>query len=379
MEKVSHRQERFEACEALMRIDLDAIAANWTSVKRFTADCEVASVVKADAYGLGLAKVSKRLFAAGCRTFFVALGIEGLALRESLGSEVAIYVLNGFDRTVCDDFVAAALRPVLNDSEEVSLYAQMPSMQAVGAALMVDTGMNRLGVSLSEALSMGPLPRGCELVLSHLIEPERIERASNARQKERFAQLDDHFTGFKASLSSSGGVGLGRDFVRDLVRIGIGLYGVRGRGFPGAVHQSVQVEAPVLSLRSLARGDTVGYQSTYRADGPMRVATLGVGYADGVSRNASSGIGGEPRGFAAFRGVRLPIVGRVSMDSTVVDVTRLDANEIRRGERVELLGPTIDLAEAAELCGEVPHSLLTRYGYSRIRRVYTSGADHGQA
>ncbi|MDQ0464036.1 alanine racemase [Caulobacter ginsengisoli] len=335
---------------ARLTIDLDALAANHALLRRLAGGAEVAPVVKADGYGLGAAAAARRLAAEGARSFHVARLSEGVSLRAALGPEAAIYVLDGATPGSVPALLAERLVPVLNSLEQVALWNQ-----AGPAGLHVDTGMNRLGVRLEEAHGLAGRP--CELVISHLACADEPDHALNAIQLERFQAVRALFPGVKASLANSAGVFLGPDYVFDLVRPGIALYG--GGGQPG-LSAVATFEVPVLQVRDVPAGETIGYGATFMAGKPLRVAILAAGYADGVLRASS------PAGAVWLAGGRRRLLGRVSMDLIAVDVT--DAPGVAAGDLAELFGPNLPVEDAAAAAGTLGYELLCRMAPRADRR-----------
>lgn len=339
-------------------IDRGALARNYAALDRLSGAAETGAAIKADAYGLGADALGPVLKAAGCRRFFVATPEEGARLREGLGPDAEIFVLGGFaDASALD---AAKLTPVLNTAEEVEAARSWRGR----AAIHIDTGMNRLGLSVTdfETLHSGSAFSALDLrlVMSHLACADEPSHPMNARQRSAFNAVREKLPGVPASLANTGGVLLGADFAFDLTRPGIGLYGgAPGRG-AHPFEPVVRIEAPILQLRRLAPGDTVGYGASFAAAEPMLTATIALGYADGLMRSASN------QGAARVMGRRAAILGRVSMDLAVLDVTAL-AGKVRVGDRAEFLGPDLD-AFAAE-AGTIGYEVLTRLG-SRLERVY---------
>ncbi len=338
---------------ARLIVDLDAIAANYRHLRSLARSSEMAAVVKADAYGLGAELIAGRLIGEGCREFFVATPQEGVALRAALGgSQSKIWVLNGFQSTVANLFQAANLNPVLNSLD------QCASMSASGlmcdVALHIDTAMNRLGVSADEAAKLADSGLDPAIVMSHLACSEDSGHELNAAQLERFEAVAARFSQARKSLTNTGGVYLGPAYQHDLCRPGIGLAGATA--LPGQDHgltPAARLEAPILQLRQLQPGDTVGYGATFTADRPLLAATVAAGYADGLPRSLSN------KGWARVGGAKAPILGRVSMDLTTLDVTEV-AGTVQVGDQVTFLGEDLD-ALAAE-AGTLPYELLTGIG-----------------
>ena len=349
--------------DARLTVDLDALAANYARFAALPGGAEVAPVVKADGYGLGAAAVARRLHAQGARRFFVARVTEGEALREALGArEAVIYVLDGCLPGAAERLDAAALIPVLSSPEQVAAWGAGPAQSRRPAALHIDTGMNRLGLESADAQALADHPdrlgrADVTLVMSHLACAEDAASPMNAAQLARFRAARALFPQARASLANSAGAQLGADYAFDMVRPGIGLYGAG----VGAQKPVATFEAPILQLRAVQAGETVGYGATFTAPRALRAATVAAGYADGVLRALSG------RGYGVRDGQRLPFLGRVSMDLIVLDVTGLPA--ARPGDLVQLIGPDAPLDEIASAAGSIPYELLVRLG-ARTPRSY---------
>ncbi len=339
---------------ATLTIDLNALAANFHTLQA-VGGAPVHPVVKADSYGLGAAACGTRLMAEGARTFFVARTAEGEALRQALGAEPAIYVLDGCLTGHAGRLKAASLRPVLNTPAQL---AEWREANGGGAGLQIDTGMNRLGFRLEDA----PEPfDGLELVLSHLACSDDPGEAMNARQRDAFAAAAARYPGAVRSFANSGGVFLGPDYAFDALRPGICLYGGGPEGRPDPRIRAVAtLEAEVLQVREVPAGETVGYSRGFLAEGPTRIATCAAGYADGLLRAYS------PNGAVFVAGEIRPIRGRVSMDVCAVEVTGLDVSV---GDRVELYGAHRMIDDAAAAAGTISYELLTSIT-ARVPRLY---------
>ncbi len=361
-----------DASAASLTIDLGALAANWRNLAAEAAPAECAAVVKADAYGIGAAQAVPALQAAGCRTYFVALPAEGRRVR-SVSADAVIYVLNGFFAQAAGSYREAGLRPVLNSPQEVEDWARLGGGAA--SAIQVDTGMNRLGLSLREAIGLARRedllaainPR---LLISHLACADVPGHPLNAEQLALFEQIRAEFRGLPASLANSAGVALGPQYHSDLIRPGIALYGGRFSEDRPSLATVVTLEARILQIRVGAAGETVGYSAAERLRRDTRIAILSAGYADGYHRTAGSS-DARPGGSAHIRGRRAPILGRVSMDLVAIDVT--DVVGASPGDRVELFGPNIPIDEAAAAADTIAYEFLT--GLSRrAERRYIGAA-----
>ena len=341
---------------ARLVIDLGALAANYALLQRIAAPAEVGAVVKANAYGLGLGPVAARLAAAGCHSFFVDSLAEGQDLRARL-PQARIFVLSAAADAaeVCR---RERLTPVLNTLAEVRRWAgQAPR---VPAALQLDTGMTRAGLSADEVAALVAdrdllAALKLELLMTQLACADEPGHALNGEQLKRFAALRAQLPAAPTSIGNSAGTLLGAAFRGDLVRPGIALYG--GRPFasgPNPMRPVVRLEARVLQIHALGQDAAVGYGAAYTARAPARIATVAVGYADGYPR----ALGG--RGYACAGGRRLPVVGRVSMNLTALDVSLLPPAALAPGDYVEMLGPGVALEELAERAGTIGYEILVR-------------------
>ncbi len=361
----------------MLRIDLDAIAGNWRALAQRVAPAACAAVVKADAYGLGLARVLPVLSAAGCETYFVATPREAADAR-ALDGQARIFVLDGLFPGAADEILRAGAIPCLASLAEVedwSAHARRIGAR-LAAALHVDSGLHRLGMPAGDVQRLVARPELLEpldvvLVMSHLASADEPADPANTAQLQTFERLRALLPPAPASLAASDGLMLGRAFHFDLVRPGYALYG--GQAFRGArapVAPVVSLYARVLQVRDVAPGGAVGYSGTWRAARPSRVATLAAGYADGVARTASGETGGAG-GSVILHGARLPIVGRVSMDLITVDVTDCPI-VVTRGDVAELIGPSLPLEQAGREAQTIGYEVLTRLG-RRFARDYIGG------
>jgi alanine racemase len=353
MRQPDSRIER-QVIPAAIRVWPRAVAANF-AVMRSKAGA-AAAVVKADAYGTGLAGIVPALLGQGCDSFFVARLAEGVALR-ALAPKARIFVLDGAAVDTIAALTAHTLVPVLSSLAQIAAWTKA---KGGDAALHVDTGMNRLGVALDEVAQAAFAP---VLVMSHLACGDDPNSPMNAVQLSRFKAALVQLPPAPASLAASGGVFLGKEYHFDLVRPGIGLYG--GHPQPGhgenPMQCAAQLTGTVLQVRELAAGDSVGYGATFHAPRPSTIATIALGYADGVLRSASN------TASVIIRGQRAPLVGRVSMDLITLDVTGIA--DVAAGDEAELFGPALSVDEAAAQWGTISYELLT--GLSRrVPRIY---------
>jgi alanine racemase len=367
----------------ILTIDLDAIAANWRKLEKTGVPAECAGVVKADAYGCGIDPVTRALAAAGCKTFFVATLDEARAARAAAKS-AAVYVLDGFFQNSGDGFAQIGCQPVIGDLNELAEwdgYCRRTGWTG-GAAIHIDTGLNRLGLTVADAQSIVPRivagDHGITLVMSHLACAETLHHPLNARQVATFREIASLFSGVPASLASSSGIFLGSQFVFDVVRPGAALYGVNPTPEADNPMQGVvELKARIAQIRNVERGDSVGYGAVWTARRPTRLAIVAAGYADGYFRAAGSNDG--TRGAeVVVAGKRCPVAGRISMDLLAVDVTDVPNSAVRRGHMVTLIGEGITVDELAHHFGTTGYEVLTSLG-RRYARVYKGGAGSGDA
>lgn len=363
-----------EEAGARLTVDLGAITRNYRTLAAMTAGAECAAVVKADAYGTGIEATGPALAAAGARTFFVAHVSEARRLRAVVPS-ATIYVLNGLAAEALDIYARHDLRPVLGSREEIACFAAFCA--ATGrrwpAAIHVDTGMNRLGLDLAEAALVaepGPQALAFEpaLLMSHLACADDPAHPLTNRQIDRFAQVRSLFPGIAASLANSAGCTLPAAR-HDLARPGIALYGGRFRADLAPLEAIARLDAPLIRVRDVRAGDTVGYGATWTARRPSRIGIISVGYADGYLRMTSAS---DARGGASVMvgGRACPLAGRVSMDLIAIDLT--DAGAVKAGDLVTLIGDGIGVDDIAGAAGTIGYEMLTSLG-RRYHRCYIGG------
>ena len=341
---------------ATLTIDLDAIAANWRALDRLTGPgVQTAAVVKADAYGLGVTRVARALAGAGARRFFVAAAEEGAAVRQALGPGPQIAVLSGHMSGDTEMIHDLDLTPMLNSLDQITRHLEALPGHPFGVQL--DTGMNRLGVKPADWQAIAPILLAAEpaLLMSHLACGDVPDHPANEAQLAAFHAMTDG-TGLPRSLSATGGIFRGPRYHFDLTRPGIGLYGALPFANASPV---VQLSLPVVQVRHLDPGETVGYGCTWVARRPTTAVTLLGGYADGLPRSLSN----RAQLWAGNRAC--PLIGRVSMDLITVDVT--DLPEIP--DSLELLGPAQGIDSLAEFAGTISYELLATLG-QRFDRKY---------
>ena len=356
-----------------LEIDLDALRGNYRALSEEVSPAECAAVVKADAYGLGARSVALALYREGCRAFFVAQLCEALDLHASLPLNCTLFILNGLDpgsEKICAGW---GFVPVLSSHDQVGRWRSEARSggRRLPCALQVETGMSRLGLSDTDFRDLADdasLVRDVDmrLLITHLACADDPDAVANPGQRERFQALTALFPGVPRSIANSCGIALSSSFHYELVRPGIALYGVPPRSKCLGISPVVGLKARVLQVRELETGTGVGYGLTYTAPGPRRLATVAIGYADGWPRSLSN------VGAAWHRDVRLPIVGRISMDSMTVDISETRPDAVREGDFVDLIGPRQSVEDVASDAGTIPYEILTRLG-ARHARAYAEG------
>lgn len=336
-----------------LTVHLAAIRRNWALLNKKSGNSECAAVVKANAYGLGVIPIAQALWQEGARLFFVALLEEAIELRAIL-PKARIAVLNGLLEKDDRHFVQHNLIPVLNSVEQVTRWNPIYPY-----ILHIDTGMNRLGISLKEAAH---LPGNPYAVMSHLACADKPENKLNHAQYLAFNRIRKRFPDSKASLANSAGVLLKKCYHFDIVRPGCALYGINPRpGLTNPMENVVTLTAPILQVHTAEANGTVGYGATAKVKKGTRIATIGMGYADGYLRSLSNS------GEVAVDGKRCKIIGRVSMDLIMADITHLPASASLK--QAEIIGPSIPVDKVAKAAGTIGYEVFTRLG-SRLHRRY---------
>lgn len=375
-----------------LTIDLEAVAHNWRMHAAHVAPASCSAVVKANAYGLGIAEISAALYHAGCRDFFVASLQEAFQLKVLLSADISIYILSGVFEGEEQACVDAGFIPVLVSAEMLERWLRVSNTPSARSVLKVDTGMGRLGLTVSEldkVLETDILQRaGVVMMLSHLACADEPDHELNAIQLSRFEEVKQkvsaHAPNITYSLANSSGCTLGEAYHFDMVRPGVALYGARRKGSAiGDLKPVVSLYLDVIQIKNIPAGLPVGYGATSVSDHPRTIAVAAGGYADGIFRSLSN------RGRGYVGSVSAPIAGIVSMDSTMFDVSNVDGladglftGTASAGEgslnggsvtpKVELLGPNQGLDELALDSNTIPYELLTSLG-ERFDRVYLGG------
>jgi alanine racemase len=360
----------------VLTIDLAAIEANWKALARRAMPAECSAVIKADGYGCGIEPVAAMLAKAGCKTFFVADLFEARRVR-AIAPEPAIYVLNGVMPGTAAAFADLHARPVIGSLSELAEWDAFVSANdwRGGAALQVDTGLNRLGISPEEAAALAARIRaeshGISLLMSHFACAEEPEHPLNDKQIKLFREIRILYRGIPSSLANSSGIFLGSAAHCDLVRPGAALFGLNPTpGRPNPMQAAINLRGRIAGLRSVRRGETVGYGAGWTAKRDTQLAIVAVGYADGYLRAAGASdtvIGAD----AIVAGRRCTLAGRVSMDLLAVDITDVPDGAAKRGDMVTLIGDGISVDHLAANAKTIGYEVLTSLGrrYHRVYRV----------
>ncbi len=360
--------------QAVSIVDLAAIGSNFRTLAAASAPAECAAIVKGDGYGLGMLPVARAAWQAGARLFFVARVEDGVELRQEF-PEARIAVLDGLANHKPNDFVRGRLIPVIGSAGDLQSWLAVKAPSPF--MLHVDTAMNRLGLKPQELAGLASLLRGSPhpvaAYLTHFASADDGDRVLCRLQVERFRAALASLRSAPLSIANSSGLYLDPAWRADITRPGKALYGINPAqpGEPTPVQQALTVLAPILQIKDIAPGDTVGYSATFRATRPMRIATLGIGYANGYLRSLSN------TGVVAFEGTRAPLVGRVSMDLVTVDVTDVPSAALSGGY-AEALGPTIGLTELSALAGSNEYELQIALGRG-CQRIYINEGAHDAA
>lgn len=362
-----------------LTIDLGAIVANWQKLRGKAAHKQCAAVVKADAYGLGTQPVAQALYKAGCRDFFTATIGEGLLVRQ-VAPKARIHIFNGFNVKAEAEYRRHQLTPVINSPRGINNWT---AKQRRGArpALHIDTGMNRLGLDAEELAWLLASPDlmkklNPELIVSHFACADDPAHPLNAKQIGAFREAAVHFPGARASLANSAGVFLGKKAHFDLLRPGISLYGGDAvNDVKNPMKPVVRLEGRIIQMKQAKRGEGVGYGAAAVLQRDTKIAVIGIGYADGLHRQAS-GAGTTLRnhrigtgGCSMIGRYRAPILGRISMDLTALDVTDVPERVLAKTEWVDLINKQLRVDELAASAGTIGYELLTSLG-QRYERIY---------
>ena len=347
-------------------INCKHIRENYAYLKSYVSPSIAGCVVKDNAYGLGIREIGQVLYQAGCRVFFVAYGCEGAQLRK-VAPDAEIYVLQGYGHEEATYFQRNNLRPVLPTVQDALRYFENPRNRLT-PAVQVETGLNRLGVHLREVSAIRHLP--FSLILSHLACADEPTHSLNIHQLEEFNKFKEFFPNTPFSLSASDGVFLGKTYHFDMVRLGAALYGINTKPYAEkTVKNCITLLAPILQIKTVEAGESVGYGATYTLSEKRKIATVSIGYGDGVFRSFS------PTGILHLmynnRSYPAPIVGRVSMDNITCDVSNIPEAILNQADYLTLIDDSYDLDTFGQACGTIGYEVLSSIGHGpRYIRQY---------
>lgn len=365
-----------------LRVNLGALRRNWRWLAEKAGNAETGAAVKANGYGLGLEEIGAALKQAGCRHFFTANTDEGIRLRRVAG-DAEIFVLAGVSDENAPYFNESGLIPVLNSPRDIECWVRWcrRAGQRFDCAVHVDTGMNRLGLTAAEAMTFaggngGRNSIGICLLMSHLACADEPGNRKNGEQLALFEKIAGLFAGCRKSLANSAGLVLDQHYHFDLTRPGIALYGGAFSDQTGPLEPVAKLEGRILQIRQVKRNETVGYGGVAGADTDRTIAIAGLGYGDGILRSASGAgvplrqVTGGGHGWTG--GYKVPVVGRISMDMTAFDVTRVPAALLESRPWIEFIGENASLDDFANAAGTIAYEVLTGMG-SRVSRRYENG------
>ncbi len=367
-----HQPGKYAYCG--LSIDLGSLKHNFATLQAALGTSICSAVVKADAYGLGIAPCTKALYEAGCRHFFVAYLDEALDLKHILPArDVKIYVLNGFMKGQEEEFLYNDFIPVLTDIEKVERWAFFAKEDPLPAVLHIDTGMNRTGLRfdrmhhhvLDESLSR----LNVQIVMSHLACAEDISNEFNEVQRKRFVNAVKQLRlSYKPqlSLANSGAIVLGSDYHYDIARPGIALYGcTASRSLP--LKTTLRLWSRIYQIQTVPAHESIGYGRSYFTDADRKIATITLGYADGFSWKAGTM---QHHPFVMVGKFKAPIVGRISMDLITIDITDVPSEYVYEGAVVDILNNDITVNHLAKWTATLPLEVILKFG-NRLEKSYT--------
>ena len=347
---------------ATLTVNLSAIVANYELLSKRHAKKTVAAVVKADAYGLGVEAVSRALWQAGVRDFFVATLAESIELRTVL-PKAKIRVFQGLLVGEEQEYADYKLNPILNDLGQVERFIKHDKLREAGElAIHIDTGMTRLGLCESELQKLQSIASPT-LIISHLACANDPQHQKNAEQLQRFRTALAYFPVAKGSFANSSGLFLPPEFHFDMARPGCALYGINPVDGENPMQPVAILSAPILQIRRLDRDENIGYGATYAAQKGSKIAIVAFGYADGYFRSLSN------QGFAYLADYKVPIVGRVSMDMVTIDVSEIPDEILGKAKTAEFINKKQTVDDIATQCNTIGYEIFTRIG-KRVKREY---------
>ncbi len=351
----------------ILFVNLSNLTNNWQELKSKIGDSELAASIKANAYGLGLERVCKALVKAGCKSFFVASVNEALAVRN-LYKSVNIFLLsNSYNKNINIKLIKKNIILVLNNKKDLKILNNISKYlnKKVKCAIQFDIGMNRLGFDINEINYIKRYIRetiDVKLVIGHLSNSEKKSSLFNVNQYNQYKKIKSYFKPYKLnySLANSNAIYLGQKFHYDMCRAGGILYGLHlSKMLPKKIKPVASLKVKILQVRFVAKGSSIGYGAKYIVKKDSKIATLGIGYADGLPRNYN--------GYLKYNGKKIKFVGNISMDLCNIDVTNI--TKIKQNNWIEIFGDDLSISEMAERSKTISYELLSRLG-NRIERIY---------
>ena len=372
---MSENKESFNDL-GIVSINLDYLKHNYKVIKKTLKNkTRIAAVLKANAYGLGIEKIATTLEKSGCELYFVATLKEGIELRKLL-KKSKILVLNGSQvhtKKIFQEFTKYKLIPVINSYNDLNLWVDLlkKNNHKSSIALHFDTGMNRLGIPYSDLGKIEKFIQNNKInifcIMSHLASADDEQNITNKIQKKLFDKIITSFPDTLNIIANSSAAFNLKDYGYSFVRTGGGLFGINPNKKNKNLKNVVSLKARILQIRNLEKEPikSIGYNSTYSVRSSLKIAVLGIGYADGYPRNLSN------KGYGIFKGKKLPIVGNISMDYMTVDISCINAKDINVGDWVELIGEEITIQKVAKLSETIEYEILNNLGY-RLQKDYIS-------
>ncbi len=345
---------------AILNINLSQLVKNYTELKNIAKNSITGAVVKANAYGLGVEFISKKLYSAGCKYFFVATISEALEIRKFLADDTKIFVFNGIFNGEEESFFKHNITPILNDYYQLEIWAKYASKksQKLNAVIHFDTGMNRLGFNYLDAEEIKNNKHlnglNIDFVMSHLACASDKNHPQNQSQLEKFKFITKNFSDYKFSLANSNGIMNGGEFHYDITRPGYFLY----------ANNVVTLKAKIIQIRDINEAGFVGYNSTYQVKNGDKIAVIPIGYADGLPRITSNKI------YGYLEGYKLPQIGIISMDTSIFDVSKVPENILSKCSEIELINDKISVCDLAEKANTIGYEILIKLG-NRLEKVYS--------
>ncbi len=343
----------------ILNINTKNLIYNYNFFKNLKKNLIVAPTIKADAYGLGDKKIFNLLVNQGCKHFFVATLNEGSKLKNKNNS-IKIYVLNGLQNYKLEQFTRANLIPVVNSIEE---YKRIKDAN-IDYAIHIDTGINRLGISSEDVKKLDLQNDNIKLIISHLSSSDEYKIKYNIKQKNLFNTfINEKTKGIIFSLANAHGSILDKTYLYDMIRPGIGIYGCfENKKLEKKIKNVINLKGKIIQIKDLKKNQYIGYNRTFKTKNKTKVAIIGLGYEDGIPRLMSN------KGFVYFKKDRFKIIGRISMDSFTIDITK-SSHDLKVGMYVDIINNEHKVDKFAKKCKTISYEVLTSIG-NRVYRNY---------